>query len=78
MLGIRLTKMKKAISVPVMIGVVVVALIVIGALFIKFTGDPEPTAKNLPDYTKMKPEEIMAAHDQEAKAEREALSKVGR
>lgn len=57
---------------PVIAGLLAVALVALVAFFMKTTGDPEPTAKNLPDYTRMKPEEIMAAHEQGMKAQADA------
>lgn len=58
-LGIHPTKtMKKPLS-PVVLGLVgVAALALLVFFFMKGTGEPAPTATNLPDYSKMTPEQI--------------------
>ena len=50
--------MKKPLS-PVILGVIAVAaLAMLVFFFMKGTGNPAPTASNLPDYSKMTPEQI--------------------
>lgn len=56
----------------------VIALILVGFLFMKGAGDPAPTATNLPDYSKMSPEEITKAKEASDAAAAEAMAQGGR
>lgn len=56
----------------------VIALAVVAFFFMKGTGDPEPTAKNLPDYSKMSPEDITKAREASDAAAAAAMAERGR
>ena len=63
--------MKKPLS-PVVIGVVaVVALALLAFFFLKGASGPAPTVENLPDYSKLSPEEIAKQKTDSMAAERD-------
>ena len=55
-----------------------VALAVVAFLFMKGTGDPPPTATNLPDYSKMSAEDITKAREASDAAGAAAMAERGR
>lgn len=62
--------MKKPLS-PVVIGVVAIAaLALLAFFFMKGASGPAPTATNLPDYSKLSPEEIAKQKTASMEAER--------
>lgn len=70
--------MKKPLPTAVIAVVAVLAVVGLVFAFIKGAGDPEPSAKDVPDYSKMKPEEISAAFQKSKEAEANAMKDVGR
>lgn len=70
--------MKKPLPTAVITVIAVLAVVGLVFAFVKGTGDPEPTVKDVPDYTKMKPEEISAAFQKSKEAEQNAMKDVGR
>ncbi|RYG42342.1 hypothetical protein EON79_19090 [bacterium] len=66
--------MKKSLGMPAIVAVTAIALIALVAVFFNMNGDPEPTAKNVPDYSKMTPEQVSASYADGKKAESEALA----
>ncbi len=69
--------MKKQIGMPVLATVAVLALVALVVFFVKASGDPAPTAQNVPDYSKMTPAEVSAAYANSKKAEAEAMKDAG-
>jgi hypothetical protein len=54
--------MKAQLS-PIAVGSIIVVVLAAAAFFfIRGAGDPEPTAKDLPDYSKMTEQEIAQGH----------------
>lgn len=70
--------MKKPLPAAVIVTVAVLAIVAIGFMIVKGSGDPEPTVKDAPDYSKMSPEEINAAFQKSKQAEQDALKQAGR
>jgi predicted PurR-regulated permease PerM len=66
--------MKKPISPVAVVCLIVVALGVVGYLFVKGTAGPAQQAQNLPDYSKMSPTDISKSREQSNAAEAEAMA----
>jgi hypothetical protein len=65
--------MKKPLPVAAIAGIAVVAVVALAFFFMNAAGDPQPTAKDVPDYSKMNSEEVAAAYAKSKAAEAEAL-----
>ncbi|GEM_PF-5821509 len=66
--------MKKPLPMPLIAAAAALAAIVLVFLLVRASGDPAPTATNVPDYSKMTPQEVSAAYAKSKAAEKEALS----
>lgn len=66
--------MKKPLPVAAIVGIAVVAVGALVFFFMNMGGDPQPTATNVPDYSKMSSEEVSQAYAKSKQAEAEALA----
>jgi len=62
--------MKQQASPFVIAGAAILALALLAFLFVRNTSEPAPTATNLPDYSKMSPEDIAKEKAGSLEAER--------
>lgn len=58
---------------PAIATIAVLAIVALIVVFGRMTADPAPTAQNVPDYSKLTPQEVTKAYAQSKAAEAEAL-----
>ncbi|RYG29784.1 hypothetical protein EON81_26120 [bacterium] len=67
--------MKKSLGVPAIATVAVLAIAALGAaVYFGVGGEPEPTAQNVPDYSKMSPAEVSESYGKGKQAESDAVA----